>query len=139
MQRVKTNLPLSLIGALVSTWLSHAVQSLLQQVLPESLSHLSQRIHWNRTQNINKSELWAFIQYVLTSQNSTATELQILGCYLILLQCMMKYKGLTHVSSLAIDALFRCAAYRPVSIYKEAMTQRVAEPLHGRRNTATGG
>lgn len=51
----------------------------------------------------------------------------------------MKYKRLTSVSSLAIDALFRGTAYRPVAIHKEAMTQRVAEPLHGRRNTATGG
>lgn len=51
----------------------------------------------------------------------------------------MKYKRLTCVSSLAIDAFFRDAAYRPVTVHKEAMTQRVAEPLHGRRNTATGG
>lgn len=45
LQRVQSNPPLSLVGALVSPGLGDAVQGLLQQVLPESLSHLSQGIH----------------------------------------------------------------------------------------------
>lgn len=43
---------------------------------------------------------------------------------------------LTWVSCLAVDALFRGAAYGPVLIHKETMTQRVTQPLHGRRDTA---
>lgn len=44
--------PVSLAGALLPRGLSHAVQSLLQQVLPEGLSHLRQRIHCGRSDEL---------------------------------------------------------------------------------------
>lgn len=130
--------PLSLVGALVSTWLSDAVQSLLQQVLPESLSHLSQGIHWKQTQNITRSVSLYYMSTLHNTRHHWAIHIRLLLDFFPP-QCTTKYKGFTCVSSLAIDALFRGAAYRPVPVYKEAMPQRVAEPLHGGRNAATGG
>lgn len=40
-----TILPFALAGTFFTMRLSHAVQSLLQEVFSKSLSHLSQRIH----------------------------------------------------------------------------------------------
>lgn len=49
--------PVSLAGVLLPGGLGHTVQSLLQEVLPEGLSHLSQRIHCRRSdQLINMQE-----------------------------------------------------------------------------------
>lgn len=49
--------PVSLAGVLLPGGLRHTVQSLLQEVLPEGLSHLSQRIHCRRSdQLINMQE-----------------------------------------------------------------------------------
>lgn len=46
---------------------------------------------------------------------------------------------LTCVPCLAVDAIFGGAADGPVPVHKEAVAQRVTEPLHGRGDTATGG
>lgn len=47
-------------------------------------------------------------------------------------------KPLTGVARLAVDALLGSVADGPVSVHEEAVTQRVAEPLHGGRHAATG-
>lgn len=44
----------------------------------------------------------------------------------------------TGVARLAVDALLGSVADGPVSVHEEAVTQRVAEPLHGRRDAAAG-
>lgn len=44
----------------------------------------------------------------------------------------------TCISSLAIDAFLRGAADSPVPVHKEAVTQWMTEPLHGRGHAATG-
>lgn len=45
--------PVALVVVFIPTRLSHAVEGLLQEVLPERLSHLGQRIHCNRSRGIN--------------------------------------------------------------------------------------
>lgn len=45
---------------------------------------------------------------------------------------------LTSVARLAVDALFRDAANGPVPVHKEAVAERVTEPLHGWRHAAAG-
>lgn len=45
---------------------------------------------------------------------------------------------LTGIASLAVDAFLGSAANGPVPVHKEAVAQRVAQPLHGRRDAAAG-
>lgn len=114
--------PVPLAGALLPRGLSHAVQSLLQQVLPEGLSHLSQRIHCRRSDNIIDMQQPG-------GSGGGSSSCRDLGA---------GEEPLTGVARLAVDALLGGVADGPVSVHEEAVTQRVAEPLHGRRDAAAG-
>ncbi|TNN66113.1 hypothetical protein EYF80_023591 [Liparis tanakae] len=92
----------------------HHVQSLLQEMLPEGLGHLGQRIHWKRT-------------------NRPVTTASL--CTYPTGLCV---RTLTGVASLAVDAFFRNAANSPIPVHEEAVTEWVAQPLHRRRHTAAG-
>lgn len=121
--------PVSLAGVLLPGGLGHTVQSLLQEVLPEGLSHLSQRIHCRRSdQLINMQE----------PGQSECARWQNWKKSNRLLARLEGREPLTGVARLAVDALLGSVADGPVSVHEEAVTQRVTEPLHGWRDAATG-
>lgn len=116
--------PFALAGAFISARLSHAVEGLLQEVFPERLGHLSQGIHCNRTRGIN-----AVIARPRSEERVVARGRDPLDVL-----CSV----LTGIASVTVNALFGNVANGPVSVHKEAVAERVTQPLHSRWHAPAG-
>lgn len=95
-------------------------------MLAERLGHLSQRVNYRQTQKHTRVSPGNHYQEYINKHMIQQKKPDFV--------CM----ALTWVSRLAVYALFRGAANGPVLVHKETMTQRVTQPLHGRRDAATG-
>lgn len=106
--------PLSLGSRTAGFGHGHAVQRFLQEVLTEELRHLSQRVHCGTER-----------PSAPTPPSATKWGAGALGG--------------TWVTSGAVDGLPRDALDGPIPVHEEAVTQWVAEPLHGGGHSPTVG